>query len=242
MIAIAKRHKRECAASPNNDLIALEQRIENCVGQIRRHWAEIGHILFEIRSKRLYKPQSFDTWLRSHESWKISRQRADQYIRAAKLAAKIDNKCCHAGGASGHAIPNESVAREILKVHEALQPELWRKVKAISNGKPTAKKVRQVRAYWKEVTGEGTKPTQLTQKCKTSAITYRLEVIVPKSAAADAAKLRAAINTQKLHANSLGNKLSLKDQAAIIGSMLARIAPMLAELESAVSLTVRGAN
>src|ERR1700690_3537702 len=91
-------------AALTTNLADLEQRIEQCLESIKRNWVEVGKILSEIRSKRLYKPKSFDSWLRSHKSWKISRQRADQYIRAAKLEARIDNKSCQA-------IPNESVAR-----------------------------------------------------------------------------------------------------------------------------------
>jgi hypothetical protein len=112
-----------------------------CEAKIERGltaFCEVGAALFEIRENRLYRVEfaSFEAYCQ--ERWGFSRQRAHQLIHGAETAAKVSTVV-------DAAPTNEAQSRELAKVPEADQAEVWSAVVDEAGGveNVTAAKVRE---------------------------------------------------------------------------------------------------
>lgn len=114
-------------------LASCEQRIERGL----KTFIDVGQALAEIRDSRLYKGthDTFEDYCR--ERWGFNDRRASQYIQAADLASTI----------VGTGLPsptNEGQARALAAVPAPERAEVWREANERTDGKPTAKVVREI--------------------------------------------------------------------------------------------------
>jgi len=123
-------------------LADCEQRIERGL----KSFVDVGEALATIRDSRLYRRThaTFEDYCR--ERWGFSDRRASQFIEAASVVPKILG--------TGLPVPVvESQARALAAVPEPERAEVWREAVERTEGRPTAKVVR-------EVAEERTAPTQ----------------------------------------------------------------------------------
>lgn len=105
----------------------------------------VGSALFEIKGKRLYRQThtNFDDFVR--EKWGISRDRADQLIKAAEVKSEMPTNGRNSEIASS--IENERQLRELSRLGTEDIPEALDKIKEFceeSGKKPTAKVIKSV--------------------------------------------------------------------------------------------------
>lgn len=105
----------------------------------------VGSALFEIRGKKLYRQThtNFDDFVR--EKWGISRDRADQLIKAAEVKSEMPTNGRNSEIASS--IENERQLRELSRIGTEDIPEALDKIKEVceeSGKKPTAKVIKSV--------------------------------------------------------------------------------------------------
>ena len=216
MIAIAKQTASE--------LTQLENEIS---GVLKTAWSKVGELLGIIRSKRLYKPLSFNAWLLTHPDWGITRGRADQLIKAAKLNRKlIANNCSE--------LPNEGVAREVIRFPESVQIPEWKA--ATKNGKaPTAKEVRKrVLQLVRGSSGNGRKPKPVNRP-KQYRLTIELEKIND-----DAFQILKEIMGENAKTNGRTTKLYVTESPERIGGKLEHIGGVLPTMP-ALKIKIGGA-
>lgn len=114
-------------------LASCEQRIERGL----KTFIDVGQALAEIRDSRLYKGthDTFEDYCR--DRWGFSRQRAQQFTAAAELATTMVD--------TGLPEPtNERQTRALAAVPEPERAEVWREANERTDGKPTAKIVREI--------------------------------------------------------------------------------------------------
>lgn len=117
--------------------IAETEELARCEATIERGlgtFLEVGNALFAIRDGRLYRQThgSFDDYCR--DRWGMSRQRANQLVDAAKVAANLTTTVVRP--------ETESQARPLARLEPERQREAWqRAVELAPNGKPTARHV-----------------------------------------------------------------------------------------------------
>ena len=201
MIAIAKQTTTELAE--------IETQISHCIRTAKREWEKVGMLLQQIRKRRLYKPFSFNKWLRTHKDWRISRQRADQLIRGAKAQLRmIGNNCCR--------IPNEGTARELLHFPENKQVSVWKNL--TKNGKvPTAKEIRQVHANL-------VKPNKEARAVKSASLRIDVDLAEINAEAFDTVN---DIMGGTAKTNAATTKLYMTETPERIGKILGNIANIL---------------
>jgi hypothetical protein len=96
---------------------------------------EVGKALNEIRESKLYKEnyKTFDDYCR--ERWGMSKTHANRYIIASDVADNLTP--------IGAKIETESQARELSKADPEQQAEIYRSVIEKTNGRPTAKAIKE---------------------------------------------------------------------------------------------------
>lgn len=130
----------------------LVQRLTACeevIGRGLQTFVEVGNALLTIRDDRLYREShdAFEDYCR--ERWGFSRQRAQQLTSAAQAVTTIV-------GTDLPAPVNEGQARELARVPEDKRSEVWRETVARTEGRPTAKAIRET--YEATAQGSETSP------------------------------------------------------------------------------------
>jgi hypothetical protein len=190
----------------------LENQIGECVSRINREWLKVGELLRTIRDERLYKPDTFRGWLKKHKQWGITRQRADQYIRAWEANQRLekDNNC---------SLPNEAVSREIIRLPEQHQSQVWGELTA-KGTMPTAKVVRaKVLKIVRQEKGHET-PQSETAKC------YQLAIELSEIHAESFETLKEILGDEA-KPNRLTTRLEIKGDPESIGKKIAAIGNIL---------------
>lgn len=109
-----------------------EQVIESGI----REFVKVGRALAAIRDEQLYRNDftTFDAYCR--ERWGMSKPRAYQYINSAVVAENVEST-------NGRQIENERQARELGNLSADQQAETYQEVIEATDGKPTAKAVKE---------------------------------------------------------------------------------------------------
>lgn len=139
-----KTNLAETSGSSPPSLFDLESKIGAGIRRIKSAWAEVGLALGQIRDGRLYLPLNFGTYLAKHPDWGITRRHADRIIKSAQTADAV-NKSKWSDWMPD--VPNEAVARELAKLPEEKQAEVYAAACANCEGEePTAKDIEEVAA------------------------------------------------------------------------------------------------
>ena len=124
--------------------VTESERLAACESVIERGlktFQDVGNALMEIRDSGLYRRAftSFEDYCKGR--WGLDRRRAYHYIEAATVVENVKNF-----SQTSPILPPkvESQARVLAVLPAAEQGPAWEEAKAESNGKPTAKKVREV--------------------------------------------------------------------------------------------------
>lgn len=114
------------------DRAQLEQ-CEEVIARGIQTFYEVGTALAEIRDSRLYRAahDTFEDYL--SERWGISRTRAYELISAATVQDEVSAIAD---------IPNEAIARELVKAPQDRRSEVWEEATAVASGRPTAKLIK----------------------------------------------------------------------------------------------------
>lgn len=116
--------------------VALEE-CERVIGEGIKTFVAVGSSLSFVRDNKLYRGthQTFEAYAR--ERWNLSRTRSYELMEAAEVVSAIAD--------TGQAPPeNEAQARQLARVSEPERAEVWRETVERTEGKPTAKAVREV--------------------------------------------------------------------------------------------------
>jgi hypothetical protein len=131
-------------------LVDRERRIDSAIERGRRAFAEIGEELKVIRDEQLYLAthESFDEYCR--ERWHFTRSTADRLISGYDVIASLTP--------IGVTDIKESQARELGKIPPDNRAEVFQEASERTNGKPTAKAIREVVAERAEPSTNGAHP------------------------------------------------------------------------------------
>jgi len=119
-----------------------------------KHFMEVGNALLTIQQGKLYREThtTFENYLR--DKWDISRGYGYKSIEAAKTVENLTQMC-----PIGHILPdNESQTRALSGLSPKLQQQVWQKAVTESDGRPTARVIREVAREYKPTPSLSSKP------------------------------------------------------------------------------------
>jgi hypothetical protein len=153
----AERAAAKATSMPKKPLSEAErQTFEECEKTITAKldaFCEVGAALWTVKSRLLYREdyRNFDEYCQKR--WGLGARRARQLITASKVVQDGKNF-------SYPAPRKESHATELHRVPEEARKSVWEDVLRTSNGKPTARKVREAARRYLDQRQEATQPEE----------------------------------------------------------------------------------
>ncbi|MCW3097911.1 MAG: hypothetical protein JWL77_3529 [Chthonomonadaceae bacterium] len=180
---------------------------ETTVADGRKHFVLVGNALMTIRDNALYRGthETFENYLR--DKWDMSRGYGYKQIEAATTVANLSQM-----SPIGDMLPdNEAQARALSGLAPEQQQQVWQQVMRVSDGKPTARVVRDVAQEYRPTPSVSSKPGDKRQMVS-SPITVNFAERTQEETGADYHTLWQA---EKERADNLQNQVrALKAEVA----------------------------
>jgi len=128
---------------------------EKCIRAAMETFQEVGYAFSLIRQNRLYRDRykSFEDYCQ--QEWGLTSQRINQYIKSSQTAFRVEKE-------TNVSIDTEAVARELGKIDEIHQVELWKRItnnyEKITARIVTDERARFMRGLAKKIKTQNRKP------------------------------------------------------------------------------------